>query len=136
MRRRFVLVAVIVLTSVISAILFYEPQGRPRFKVEMGIVHVRVLLSPICPVERNPPDPACAPKPYETKIAILDAQTNSPYKNYETDASGKLTFSIDPGAYVLRVQSTTPLPSCSDLKIEVLANRSQSVVINCDTGIR
>lgn len=102
----------------------------------MGIVHVQVLLSPTCPVERNPPDPACAPKPYETKITILDAQTNSPYKTYETDASGKLTSSIEPGAYVLRVQCTTPLPYCSDLRIEVLAKSTQSVVINCDTGIR
>ena len=136
MRRRFIVVAVIVLTSVISAILFYEPQGTSRFKVEMGTVHVQVLLSPTCPVERNPPDPACTLKPYETKITILVSQTNSPYKNYKTDTSGKLTFSIDPGAYVLRVQSTTPLPYCSDLRIEVLANKSQSVVIDCDTGIR
>ncbi|HUW88688.1 MAG TPA: hypothetical protein VMW30_10015 [Candidatus Paceibacterota bacterium] len=135
MRRRFILVAVIVLTSVISAILFYEPQDS-RSKVEMGIVHVQVLLSPTCPVERNPPDPACAPKPYETKITILDAQTNSPYKNYETDSSGKITFSIDPGKYVLRAKSTTPFPYCTDLKIVVTTNKTQSVVINCDTGIR
>jgi hypothetical protein len=125
---------VIVLTSITAAILFYEPQGGS--KTEKGTVHVQVLLSPTCPVERNPPDPACAPKPYETKITILDAQTNSPYKDYETDASGELTFSIDPGAYVLRVQSINSLPYCSDLKIEVTANKTQSVVINCDTGIR
>ncbi|MDP1712658.1 MAG: hypothetical protein Q8K86_09405 [Candidatus Nanopelagicaceae bacterium] len=136
MSRRFILVAVIVLTSVLSAILFYEPQGSSKANTEKGTVHVRVLLSPTCPVERNPPDPACTPKPYETKITIVDAQANGPYENYETDASGKLTFSIDPGVYVLRVQSTTPFPYCSDLRIEVLANKAQSVVINCDTGIR
>jgi hypothetical protein len=135
-RRRFILIAVIVLTLIISAILFYEPWGSSRPRAEMGTVYVQVLLSPICPVERNPPDPACAPKPYETEITILDAQTNSPYKNYETDSSGKLTFSIDPGKYVLRAKSTAPFPYCTDLKIVVTTNKTQSVVINCDTGIR
>lgn len=130
------LVAVIVLTSITSAILFYEPQGSSRPNVEIGTVHVQVILSPICPVERNPPDPACAPKPYETEITILDAQSDSPYKNYKTDASGKLTFPIDPGAYVLRAKSTVPFPYCSDLGIKVFANKTQSFVINCDTGIR
>lgn len=126
----------IVLTLIVSAILFYEPWGSSRPRDEMGIVYVQVLLSPICPVERNPPDPGCAPKPYETEITILDAQTNSPYKNQETDASGKLAFSIEPGAYVLRAKGTAPFPYCTDLNIEVLANKTQSVVINCDTGIR
>src|ERR1035437_9718286 len=30
-----------------------------------------VLLGPTCPVERIPPDPQCAPKPYSTSINIL-----------------------------------------------------------------
>ena len=136
MRKGFTWVAVIVLTSFISAILFYEPWGSSRSNAEMGTVHLRVLLSPICPVERNPPDPACAPKPYKTTITILKALTNTPYKNYVTDASGNLTFLIDPGAYILHSESTSSLPYCADLRIEVLANKPQSVVINCDTGIR
>lgn len=136
MRRRFAWVAVIVLASVISAILFYEPRENPKSNVEMGTVNLQVLLSPICPVERNPPDPACAPKPYKTTITILKALTNTPYKNYMTDASGKLTFSIDAGAYVLHSESTSSLPYCTDLKIEVRAKRTQGLVMNCDTGIR
>src|SRR5437764_398930 len=34
-------------------------------------VNGQVLLGPTCPVERIPPDPQCAPKPYSTLVTIF-----------------------------------------------------------------
>lgn len=52
-----------------------------------GKVSGKILLGPTCPVMKNPPDPACADKPYETSIQIFD--TNSPqaapYKIIQSD---------------------------------------------------
>src|SRR5271169_551088 len=35
-----------------------------------GTVEGSVMLGPTCPVERIPPDPACAPRPYQTRITV------------------------------------------------------------------
>lgn len=101
-----------------------------------GTVHGQVLLGPTCPVERIPPDPACAPKPYKTTINIYRSVTKPPYKKVATDASGRFTISLAPGTYILRAKGASIYPRCTDLKIIVIAKKSQIVKIDCDTGIR
>jgi hypothetical protein len=101
-----------------------------------GIVHGQVLLGPICPVERNPPNPVCAPKPYKTTINIFRTVVGTVYKKVATDASGHFTISLAPGVYILRARSGAVYPRCADRRIKVLAKKSQNVKINCDTGIR
>lgn len=101
-----------------------------------GNVHGQVLLGPTCPVERVPPDPACAPKPYETTVEVLISPTGNPYKTVTTNSSGEFSFSLDPGAYVLRAKSGAVYPRCTDTPIKVSAGTSQNVILNCDTGIR
>lgn len=102
-----------------------------------GRVHGQVLLGPICPVERIPPDPACAPKPYKTKIQIFAGKvTAHPYKTVLTDAAGTFNFSVKPGAYVLHAKGGSLYPRCADLRIKVLAGRKLNVKMACDTGIR
>ncbi len=100
-------------------------------------VHGQVLLGPTCPVERIPPDPACAPKPYVTTVDVFTARdTAHPYRTQRTNVSGAFNFILGPGAYVLRAQSGSPYPRCTDLPIEVTAGVPQRVILNCDTGIR
>ena len=102
-----------------------------------GKVHGQVLLGPTCPVERIPPDPACAPKPYKTKIQIFATTVSAhPYKFVVTDAAGKFNFSIKPGSYVLRANGGSVYPRCADLPIKVLARKTLNVKMTCDTGIR
>ena len=101
-----------------------------------GTIRGQVLLGPICPVERIPPDPKCAPKPFITTIDILTNLTSSPKSSVATDASGRFALSLDPGTYVLRARSSSTYPRCSDLPVKVFARKAQSVIINCDTGIR
>ncbi len=100
-------------------------------------VHGQVLLGPTCPVERIPPDPACAPKPYVTTVDVFTARdTAHPYRTQRTSVSGAFNFILGPGAYVLRAQSGSPYPRCTDSPIKVSSGVSQEVILNCDTGIR
>ena len=101
-----------------------------------GIVHGQVLLGPTCPVERIPPDPACAPRPYKTTINIFRSLVGTVYKKVATDAAGHFTVVLAPGIYILRARRGSVYPRCGDRRIQVLAKKSQNIKINCDTGIR
>lgn len=102
-----------------------------------GTVNGQALLGPTCPVERIPPDPNCAPRPYQTSIlAFKISDTSTPYMTTTSDASGTFALSLNPGAYVLRASGGSAYPRCSDTTIQVNAGETQNVVINCDTGIR
>lgn len=104
-----------------------------------GIVRGEVLLGPTCPVERIPPDPACAPRPYKSTINIWNTYTGSNYRPVATDSFGKFKLSLAPGSYSLKVSSPpngSLFPRCGELNIVVSAKRSQNISLNCDTGIR
>jgi len=60
-----------------------------------GTVRGRITLSPICPVELNPPDPNCAPKGYKTNVA---AKKNGQVVTSTTsDTNGEYKFTLAPG---------------------------------------
>jgi len=103
----------------------------------VGTIHGQLLLGPTCPVERNPPDPLCAAKPYQTTVVAFKAtDTATPYKNTASDASGIFVLSLAPGAYVIHAGSGLVYPRCANVQVQVSAGGSQNIVINCDTGIR
>ena len=139
MKRRFVLVgaAMASVVAVASMTAFGLQIASASSTTGYGKVHGQVLLGPTCPVERIPPDPACAPKPYKTKIQIFAAKISlHPYKIVVTDAAGKFNFSIKPGSYVLRSKGGSFYPRCADLRIKVSARKTLNVKMTCDTGIR
>lgn len=96
-----------------------------------------IMLGPTCPVERDPPDPRCADKPYSTIVEVFRT-TNlaTPFAVAQSDASGTFTVSLPPGNYVVKAGGNNFLPSCSQNPTAVGASRYTNVIINCDTGIR
>jgi hypothetical protein len=103
-----------------------------------GNVVGNVFLGPVCPVERIPPDPACAPKPYTAPITIWSTWTGSPYQPVQTDVNGVFKLSLPPGAYSMAASPATggsPYPRCAVSKILVVTKKTQNVTVNCDTGI-
>ena len=95
-----------------------------------------VLLGPTCPVERIPPDPHCAPRPYQTPIEISRAGSKSIMKRIKSDASGAFKISLAPGSYELQPKGGSPLPSCFPVAITVEPNAFAKANLSCDTGIR
>lgn len=104
--------------------------------ISAGIVHGNVILGPTCPVERIPPDPACAPKPYVTRIDIRYLITGAPYQSIATDSSGNFTLLLAPGAYVLSAQNGKTYPRCTEVPVNVVKGTAQNITMYCDTGIR
>ena len=136
MKRRFVVLAA-TMASMVAITVFGLQIASASSTTGYGKVHGQVLLGPTCPVERIPPDPACAPKPYKTKIQIFTTNvTARPYKIVVTDTAGKFNFSIKSGSYVLHAKGGSLYPRCTDLRIKVLAGKTLNVKMACDSGIR
>ncbi len=110
-----------------------------KLVVGNGSILGKVLLSPTCPVERNPPDPACAPKPYKTSLSIWSTRTGIVYKPVKTNIVGVFKLSLAPGPYVIQVQKNangSAYPRCSKTSFSVVANKTLKLIVKCDTGIR
>lgn len=97
-----------------------------------------VLAGPTCPVERNPPDPACADKPLA--ITVSFSRKSDPLRVVATVLSnkqGEFTASLPPGVYMVEAgTSGTMLPRCTPAEATVGATGYTVVAISCDTGIR
>jgi hypothetical protein len=92
-------------------------------------------MGPTCPVQRIPPDPNCADKPYiNVKVAVIN-QVGKQYQG-QTDTAGNFKIIAPAGTYTVKVISVNILPRCEQKQVEVAANKFASVDISCDTGIR
>jgi hypothetical protein len=102
-----------------------------------GLIKGIVLLGPTCPVERIPPDPACAPKPYQTSIGISkNIENPESFLTIQSTASGTFSVSLPAGEYVFHPKGGSPFPRCDEQLVEVSAGNVTTTAINCDTGIR
>ncbi len=97
-----------------------------------------VLLGPICPVERIPPDPKCAPKPYAAKLVLTTADQSRAIIEFDSDADGKFGVQISPGEYAIRSAAASNIrPYCSSREtVKVSAGQFIETTVYCDTGIR
>ncbi len=96
-----------------------------------------VMLGPSCPVMRNPPDPQCTDKPYQTSVSV--SHSSSPTKVFATAESasdGTFKLSLPPGDYIVSAGGNKSLPRCSNVSATVESSGYIEVQISCDTGIR
>ncbi len=102
-----------------------------------GGVRGTVLLGPSCPVMRNPPDPQCADKPYQSTFVITTLGGNRVIKSFSSDIAGKFKVNLPPGEYSIRSASTNNIyPRCSSNDVTVRVGIFTDIPISCDTGIR
>lgn len=92
-----------------------------------------VTLGPTCPVERIPPDPACAPRPYATSITIIKSGFS---REITSDSAGRFKVDLDPGSYEFQAKGGATLPRCNSASVEIKPQSFTWVPISCDTGIR
>jgi hypothetical protein len=98
-----------------------------------------VTKGPSCPVEREPPDPGCAPQGFTAKVSIFRLSDRKLVKRLYTDADGRFKARLRPGRYGVRARSATGglFPRCpGPVKVRVRSGRYTRVAIECDTGIR
>lgn len=105
----------------------------------IGTLEVHAVAGPTCPVEREPPDPACAPRPVAGAQVVV-----SPADGREiavatgvTDERGMLLLQVPEGEYLVGASEIEGLMGRPEpVPAKVVANRTASVTIAYDTGIR
>ena len=97
----------------------------------------KALAGPICPVERVPPDPACAPRPVAGAVIVVRDASGADVDRTLTGADGTYFSAVAPGAYVVEPQPVegllgTPGPQ----NVVVREGIPSTVDLAYDTGIR
>lgn len=103
-----------------------------------GTIVGKVELSPVCPVERIPPDPKCAPQPHAATFILLTSDQTKTVKTFSSNAEGKFMVDVPAGKYIIQPSpNPSPFPRCSASEILIVpVNDSVAVTLYCDTGIR
>jgi hypothetical protein len=98
----------------------------------------RVTSSPTCPVQRNPPDPACAPRGFAARVRIERVSDGSVVARLRAGSDGRFSVTLAPGRYrVIARPASGTLPTCpTAVKATVRSGRYARVAIDCDSGIR
>jgi len=98
----------------------------------------RATAGPVCPVERNPPDPACAERPVAGAVLIVQSASGADVARTTTDQSGRFSLSLPPGAYRLVPQPVAGLMGgARPIEFQVKAGqRLPPLEVSYDTGIR
>jgi len=98
-----------------------------------------VTAGPTCPVERNPPDPNCAPRGFAARVRITRVSDGRVVKRLTTGSDGRFTVRLRPARYRVNAAPASggQLPRCpGPVKATVRRGRYARVTIDCDTGIR
>ena len=100
-------------------------------------VTVRLVAGPVCPVERNPPDPSCAPRPVPDAQVVLRDPSGNEVASGAADATGMVTFSVPGGAYYVETAAVQGLMRQAEAQaFAVPGGRSVTITLEYDTGIR
>lgn len=103
---------------------------------DTGVINGSVTLSPVCPVERMPPDPKCTPRPFETEIRALTLNGNKLVKAVRSQNDGSFTLTLPYGNYVIQATGGNPYPRCPSINLTLQTSIVNNINLSCDTGIR
>jgi hypothetical protein len=100
-------------------------------------LNVALVAGPTCPVERNPPDPACAPRPVaNTEIDVFDI-SGTMVASGVSGADGLATAQLPPGAYYVVVPAVPGLMGQAvPLAFAAVGGDNVRLTFMFDTGIR
>jgi hypothetical protein len=123
------MVAVAVLFVVLSMACGRGPQA--------SIVIAGISLAgPVCPVETNPPDPACAPRPV-VGASVLAVSESGDRVEVTTGADGRFSFDLPAGRYQIVAQPFEGLMGTPEpVEVEAASGSIDVGVLMYDTGIR
>lgn len=115
------------------------PAGSSGTGAGKQTVSGRATAGPTCPVERNPPDPACAARPVAGAVLVIqDAASGREVTRVTTDQDGRFSVALAPGSYHLVPQTANGLMGgAPPVDFQVEAGRSTPPLgVSYDTGIR
>ena len=100
-------------------------------------IRITAVAGPTCPVERVPPDPACAPKPVANATIVVADASGRPQGTVVTDAAGTAFIGLPAGTYTVSGQGTAGFMGGPEpLEVDVEDGATSEVTLSYDTGIR
>ena len=112
-----------------------------QFTQEVGFLKGVISIGPICPVEKDPPDPGCLPT-YETykayPVTIWTSDGRRKIAQLDPALDGSYNLELNPGRYsvVLGTSQNSIGSSNLPVKVEIRSQAETILNINIDTGIR
>jgi hypothetical protein len=96
-----------------------------------------VTAGPTCPVEREPPDPACAERPVAGAVLVFTDTGGLEVARVTSAADGTFTVELSPGAYHVSAEPVEGLMGTpGPMDVEVEAGQPTELQVSYDTGIR
>jgi hypothetical protein len=98
---------------------------------------ITAAAGPTCPVERIPPDPACAPRPVAGASIVVKDADGTTVATVVTDAIGAASVALPAGTYVVEPQPAAGLMGTAESQDVMVADGVMTpVLLAYDTGIR
>jgi len=95
------------------------------------------LAGPVCPVERIPPDPACAARPVTGATVVIRDASGAEIARTVTAADGSFLVELRAGEYVVEPQPAEGLlGTAAPQNVTVADGAVAAVQLDYDTGIR
>jgi len=134
---RHTLAALVISATALGTSTAYAVAAPSEGRKTQSGVEGLVLFSPVCPVEQNPPDPACAPRPGTAEIRLV-RRNGSVAAEGEAGSDGRFLIRVRPGRYAVEATTSSPGRGCeaTPSEITVTARTLVDVAVSCDTGIR
>ncbi len=100
---------------------------------ETGTLSGTVTVGPMCPAQRESPDPDCDDSPLSITLQAL--RGGRVVATFTSDGQGHYNVMLPAGTYTLRDQAQS-LPSCHAGPADIVAGQQRRLDIQCDSGIR
>jgi hypothetical protein len=108
-----------------------SPLGKP------GGLEGQVLAGPTCPVQKDPPDPACADRPVHGAVFVVFDASQREVTRITSNPNGYFQVALDPGIYLIEPQPVEGLlGTAAPFEVEIRPGATHEVVVSYDTGIR
>jgi len=112
--------------------------GDPLPSAATGVSGI-VTAGPVCPVERIPPDPQCAPRPVTRAVLVILDAGGREVGRATSGVDGWYRLDLAPGSYSLVAQPVQGLmgtPAPISFTVDASSNGQVRVDVGYDTGIR
>lgn len=138
-----VLVSTLVMAMALAGCLAPDTpaSGTPgqRTSGPVGVLEIHTVAGPTCPVERQPPDPACQPRPVSGARVVVTPGDGREIAVGQgtTDDRGVLVLEMAAGQYLVGASPAEGLFGApQSVPANVIAGRTTSVLLAYETGIR
>jgi len=126
----------------LTAIFLFSPGCSDQRITDNGFLEGKISIGPLCPVEKDPPDPGCLPTADTYKAFPVGVWTAGGRRKVTrldpAPPDGIYLTALAPGTYLVRLDNNGNFPGSANLPVEINVSPGKITLldINIDTGIR